>query len=108
MYMHPDGRKEKATVTRLGNNDRLELHIPSLAKKWSNYDAPKFKQNQKVFFVYKSGMKEQAVVKKVYDGEYDVYLNTQQRIKRVKENQIKALSDYKKIDEFPYYVLKSA
>lgn len=108
MYTHPDGRKEKAKVTRLGNNNRVELHIPSLAKNWSNYGAPKFKKNQKVFFIYKSGMKEQAVVKKVYDGEYDVYLNTQQRIKRVKEQQIKALSDYKKVDEFPYYVLKNA
>jgi hypothetical protein len=108
MYTHPDGRKEKATVTRLGENDRLELHIPSLANNWANYGAPKFKKNQKVFFIYKSGMKEQAIVKKVYDGEYDVYLNTQQRIKRVKENQIKAMSDYKQIDEFPYYVLKSA
>jgi hypothetical protein len=51
-------------------------------------------------------MKEQGVVKKVYDGEYDVYLVTQQRIKRVKENQLKAMSDYKLIDTFPYYVLK--
>jgi hypothetical protein len=108
MYTHPDGHKEKATVTRLGDNDRIELHIPSLAKNWSNHSAPKFKKNQKVFFIYKSGMKEQAVVKKVYEGEYDVYLNTQQRIKRVKENQIRAMSDYKIIDEFPYYVLKSA
>jgi len=108
MYVHPDGHKEKATVTRLGDNDRLEVHIPSLANNWANHGAPKFKKNQKVFFIYKSGMKEQALVKKVYDGEYDVYLNTQQRIKRVKEDQIKALSEYKQIDEFPYYVLKSA
>jgi hypothetical protein len=108
MYTHPDGRKEKATVTRVGDNDRLELHIPSVSDNWAKYGAPKFKKNQKVFFIYKSGMKEQADVKKVYDGEYDVYLNTQQRIKRVKENQLRAMSDYKLIDEFPYYVLKSA
>lgn len=108
IYTHPNGRKEKATVTRVGDNDKVELHIPSLSNNWAKYGAPKFKKNQKVFFIYKSGMKEQAVVKKVYDGEYDVYLVTQQRIKRVKENQIRALSDYKLIDEFPYYVSKSA
>ena len=106
-YVHPDGRKEKVVVTGLGENNRLEVHIPSLAKNLSRRES-KFKKDQKVFFIYKSGMKEQGIIQTVYDGEYDVQLLAPPRVKRLKENQLKAMSDYKLIKEFPYYVLKNA
>jgi hypothetical protein len=124
MYTHPDGRKEKATITRLGDNDRLELHIPSLANNWANYGAPKFKKNQSVFILFnkgkKSEMKEQGVIKNVHDGyydyaakkvimpEYDVKVG-QGFLPNVKEKFLRAFSDYKLLDgAFPEYVLKSA
>ena len=106
MYVHPDGHKEKATVTRLGNNDRLELHIPSLATNWANHGRAKFVKNQRVFYIYKTGAKELGVIKKVYDGEYDVQLSAPPRIKRIKEKNLRSMFEYKKIDKFPYYVLK--
>jgi len=124
IYTHPDGRKEKATITRLGNNDRLELHIPSLANNWANYGAPKFKKNQRVFILFnkgkKSEMKEQGVIVNVHDGyydyatkevimpEYDVKVG-QGFLPSVKEKFLRAFSDYKLLDgPFPEYVLKSA
>ena len=106
MYTHPDGRKEKATVTRIGENDRLELHIPSLTNNWANYGLAKFVKNQRVFYIYKTGAKELGVIKKVYDGEYDVQLSAPPRIKRIKEKNLRSMFEYKKIDTFPYYVLK--
>jgi hypothetical protein len=65
MYTHPDGRKEKVTVTGIGPNKQLEVHIPSLANKLAS--KPKLKKNQKVFYIYSSGTKEQGIIKKVYD-----------------------------------------
>jgi len=105
MYTHPDGRKEKAKVTGLGSSGQLELHIPSLADEVAD---SKFKKNEKVFFIYKTGAKEQGIIKKVYDGEYDVQLLAPLRIQRIKEKRLRAMSDYNKIDTFPYYVLKNA
>ena len=104
MYTHPDGRKEKVKVTGVGSKG-LEVHIPSLANEVAN---SKFKKNEKVFFIYRTGTKEQGIIKKVYDGEYDVQLLAPLRIQRIKEKNLRAMSDYKKIDVFPYYVLKNA
>lgn len=103
-YKHPDGRKEKVRVTGVGPNG-VEVHIPSLANEVAN---SKFKKNEKVFFIYKTGMKEQGIIKKVYDREYDVQLLAPLRIRRIKERNLRAMSDYKRIEQFPYYVLKNA
>jgi hypothetical protein len=105
-YTHPDGRKEKVKVTGVGSKGQLEIHIPSLANNVAQ--EPKFKKNQKVFFIYRTGTKEQGVIKNVYAGEYDVQLLSPPRMKRIKEKNLRAMSDYKLIDTFPYYVLKNA
>jgi len=105
MFTHPDGRKEKVKVTGVGSNGQLEVHIPSLADEVAD---SKFKKNEKVFFIYKTGAKEQGIIKNVYDGEYDVQLLAPLRIQRIKESRLRAMSDYKRIDTFPYYVLKNA
>jgi len=112
VYAHPDGRTEKVKVTGVGPKG-LEIGLPNfLANEWNN--GPKFKKNQKVFYIYKNGTKEQGTIQKVYADEenykheYDVQLLTPPRIKRLKERNLRAMSDYRQIDKFPYYVLKNA
>ena len=76
----------------------------------------KLKVGNSFTYVHPDGRKEKVVVTglgennrlEVYDGEYDVQLLAPPRVKRLKENQLKAMSDYKLIKEFPYYVLKNA
>jgi len=109
MYTHPNGRKEMVTVTAIGPQGQLEIHIPSLADEVAG--TPKFKKNQKVFIIYKNGMaKESGMITQVYADtrEYNVRVG-QGIMPRVKERHLRDFGDFKKVNSTigSYYLPKN-
>ena len=94
-YTHPDGRKERAKVTGI-RDGKYELHIPSLGDEWVKQGAPRFKRGETVYFVYRTGMREKSIVKKVINGGemYEVFLTMQQINKTVPEKKLRKLDSF--------------
>jgi len=94
-YTHPDGRKERAKVTGI-RDGKYELHIPSLGDEWVKQGAARFKKGETVFYMYRTGMREKSIVKKVINGGemYEVYLTSQQIYKTVPEKKLRKLDSF--------------
>ena len=94
-YTHPDGRKERAKVTGI-RDGKYELHIPSLGDEWVKQGAARFKKGETVFFMYRTGMREKSIVKRVINGGemYEVYLTSQQIHKTVPEKKLRKLDSF--------------
>jgi len=90
-YTHPNGRKEVVQITKINENGAYELYIPSLANEVAG---PDFQENEMVFYVYKTGMREKArVTKVIHDGEmYEVFLTTSQVYKKVLPIKLRKIS----------------
>jgi len=94
-YTHPDGRKERSRVTGI-QDGKYELHIPSLGDEWVKQGAPRFKKGETVYFMYRTGMREKSIVKKVINGGemYEVFLTMQQVTKTVPEKKLRKLDSF--------------
>jgi len=94
-YTHPDGRKERAKVTGM-RDGKYELHIPSLGDEWVKQGAARFKKGETVFYMYRTGMREKAIVKRLINGGemYEVYLTSQQIHKTVPEKKLRKLDSF--------------
>ena len=102
-YTHPDGRKERAKVTGI-RDGKYELHIPSLGDEWVKQGAPRFKKGETVYFVYRTGMREKSIVKKVMNGGemYEVFLTMQQINKTVPEKKLRKLDSFEEPKDLSY------